>query len=248
MFSIYCITNKSNGKKYIGMTVRTIFERWKAHLSCAKNGSPFRFHSAIRKYGEEDWILEYLSTNLTQEEARIMEEHYIQEHNSMTHGYNAKPGGCGGWIVPEEKYAQWVKTISKNTTGQKNPNHSGLSDTQIAELVYNFYLNDPDEFSIRRAKQQLNKTHKVPLALKRDYRFVEDGGGDSGLRNHLIRNYQMSPEVFSRKSRTHKENISKANLGKNWYFDPVTWKCYQMTADDAEKLQWIKGRRNAKNK
>ena len=31
---IYLITNKINGKQYVGQTIRTIEERWKGHIFC----------------------------------------------------------------------------------------------------------------------------------------------------------------------------------------------------------------------
>jgi len=50
-YIVYKITNKKNGKSYIGKTEYSLEHRWNRHLSSAKNGSKFRFHSAIRKYG-----------------------------------------------------------------------------------------------------------------------------------------------------------------------------------------------------
>ena len=101
---VYCITNTINGKKYIGMTGRTLTERWNSHCSSARNGSPFRFHSAIRKYGETSFSKEILFDDLSIQECRTIEEETIEEYNTMDHGYNARPGGCGGSVVPDEKY------------------------------------------------------------------------------------------------------------------------------------------------
>ena len=33
---IYLVTNKVNGKQYIGQTVRTIADRWTRHVSASK--------------------------------------------------------------------------------------------------------------------------------------------------------------------------------------------------------------------
>jgi len=51
---VYKVTNTENGKSYIGITSRSTEERWKEHLSRAKNGlRNSRIYAAIRKYGVE---------------------------------------------------------------------------------------------------------------------------------------------------------------------------------------------------
>ena len=55
---IYKATNKINGKSYVGQTIFTLAERIDGHIkSATKKDSPYHFHKAIRKYGEEnfDW-------------------------------------------------------------------------------------------------------------------------------------------------------------------------------------------------
>ena len=37
----------------------------------------------------------------------MLEEKLIVEYNTMNDGYNAKPGGCGGWIVTDKNYNKW---------------------------------------------------------------------------------------------------------------------------------------------
>ena len=51
---IYLITNKINGKQYIGQTVKTVQKRWSRHLADSKNFD-FYFYKAIRKYGKENF-------------------------------------------------------------------------------------------------------------------------------------------------------------------------------------------------
>ena len=57
---IYKITNKENGKIYIGKTVNTIQERWHEHISEAFNGniSNSLIHKAIVKYGIDAFLVE----------------------------------------------------------------------------------------------------------------------------------------------------------------------------------------------
>lgn len=57
---IYKITCLLTGKLYIGQTLRTIEKRWKRHIRDSKKGSDHKFHRAIRKYGEENFLVEEL--------------------------------------------------------------------------------------------------------------------------------------------------------------------------------------------
>ena len=46
---IYKVTNKINGKVYIGQTIRTLNERKRDHLYYAQFDKGIQFHYAIRK-------------------------------------------------------------------------------------------------------------------------------------------------------------------------------------------------------
>jgi group I intron endonuclease len=59
--SIYLITNMVNGKYYVGQHKSVEPQiRWKKHLVSARGGSPYALHSAIRKYGEDNFKIELL--------------------------------------------------------------------------------------------------------------------------------------------------------------------------------------------
>lgn len=143
-YIVYKITNKKNGKSYIGKTEYSLEHRWNRHLSSARNGSKFRFHSAIRKYGEDCWDLSVIETYLTENENFINEKesHFIKLFESDTKkGYNATSGGTGGWMLPRcshEVQGEWRNNISIRTTGSNNPNYSGLTDEQLIEIGIKF--------------------------------------------------------------------------------------------------------------
>ena len=143
-YIVYKITNKNNGKFYIGKTEHSLEHRWNRHLSSARNGSKFRFHSAIRKYGEDCWELSVIETYLTEDENFINQKeiHFIKLFESDTKkGYNATSGGTGGWMLPrcsQEVQEEWRNNISIRTTGSNNPNHSGYTDEQLIEIGIKF--------------------------------------------------------------------------------------------------------------
>ena len=143
-YIVYKITNKKNGKFYIGKTEYSLEHRWNRHLSSARNGSKFRFHSAIRKYGEDCWDLSVIETYQTEDENFINEKetHFINLFESDTKkGYNATSGGTGGWMLPrcsQKVQEEWRNNISVRTTGYRNPNYSGLTDEQLIEIGVKF--------------------------------------------------------------------------------------------------------------
>lgn len=56
---VYKITCKISNKSYIGATTNSINIRWNAHTSCArrKKSGAIIFHSAINKYGTENFTI-----------------------------------------------------------------------------------------------------------------------------------------------------------------------------------------------
>lgn len=97
MYIIYLINNMINNKKYIGLTSKTLEERWGQHCNEALNKqSNYTFHKAIRKYGKDNFEKIILEENLTKEEAKERERYWIKYYNSYSGnklGYNDTYGG-----------------------------------------------------------------------------------------------------------------------------------------------------------
>ena len=57
---IYMVTNKINGKAYIGKTIGSLKKRKQKHISCSlHNSDNYHFHNAIKKHGPEsfEWMI-----------------------------------------------------------------------------------------------------------------------------------------------------------------------------------------------
>lgn len=83
-----------NNRHYIGITKQSLNERRLKHSNAAKNGSRFKFHKAIKKYGDL-LIWEVLETVHSWELAQEREKFYIQEFDSFKKGFNSTLGGEG---------------------------------------------------------------------------------------------------------------------------------------------------------
>ena len=114
---IYKVTNKINGKVYIGQTTLSLSTRRKEHLKNVKYGSKFHFHNAIRKFGSINFIWEIIDIAKNRIELNKKECLYIKEYNSFNkkYGYNMTFGGEG--MSPNEE----LRTkISKSNIGKHN--------------------------------------------------------------------------------------------------------------------------------
>ena len=104
--NVYKITNKINGKSYIGVTTNSIAHRWAQHCRLAKSGCQRALYRAIRKYGQENFIRECIDNTITSlDELYQKEQEYIKKYNTFDsiHGYNLTSGGNYFEMTADEK-------------------------------------------------------------------------------------------------------------------------------------------------
>lgn len=89
---IYKITNKINGKFYIGKTVSTIEDRFRRHVYSLST-SVTHLHSAMRKYGPENFEVVVVDQAVDKKQLCEMEKRWIAE---LKPHYNLTQGGDGG--------------------------------------------------------------------------------------------------------------------------------------------------------
>ena len=94
---VYKITNKVNGKIYIGITNQGSGTRYRHHWYEARTGEPSPIHKAMAKYGEDNFLLEIIDFADTYDELKEKEKFYIKKYNSKDRsiGYNLTEGGDG---------------------------------------------------------------------------------------------------------------------------------------------------------
>ena len=98
---VYKVTNKENGKIYIGITSQGVTTRWHKHCSDGLySNSNFPIHNAIRKYGKDNFQVEVIETiedSTDYDQLKEREIYWIKEFNSYNRevGYNLTLGGDG---------------------------------------------------------------------------------------------------------------------------------------------------------
>ena len=92
-FTVYAHINKTNGKRYIGITGASVQRRWRPDGSGYKK-NPF-FWNAIQKYGWDEFDHVIIAEGIAKEEACQMERDLIARYqsNDLVHGYNISDGG-----------------------------------------------------------------------------------------------------------------------------------------------------------
>lgn len=96
-FIVYKHTSKTTGLSYIGLTSTSIQQRFFGHVRQSKRGSGWKFHEAIRTFGEEDFESFLLCECECLDDAKEKERFYIQQFDSYRNGYNCNKGGWGGY-------------------------------------------------------------------------------------------------------------------------------------------------------
>lgn len=116
---IYKLTNKKNGKSYIGQTTQSLTERLWQH----SNRSPSQTHrsaiyNAIKKNGIKAFTIEIIATASSLEELNELEVLYIKKHSTLApDGYNLLKGGDNRECHPNTK-----RKISKSLKGTQIKN------------------------------------------------------------------------------------------------------------------------------
>lgn len=95
---VYMHTNILTGKSYVGLTTRTVRERWTEHVFHALKSKEHRnvhLYRSIRKHGPDCWLHSTLQTCHTLIEAKQAERYWIKELGTKVDGYNLTDGGDG---------------------------------------------------------------------------------------------------------------------------------------------------------
>jgi group I intron endonuclease len=132
---IYSIKNLINNKEYIGLTKRTLEQRWKQHIRESSKETYWEWNTplgnAIKKYGKESFKIFCIKECNSIEELKSEEIRIIQERKSHVsqNGYNVSLGGDGRLGV---KLSQ--ETKDKIGAGNKGKVYTQEVKNKISEI------------------------------------------------------------------------------------------------------------------
>ena len=254
---IYKITNKVNGKSYIGQTRYTIEFRWRQHLHKKDNTY---FHNAIRKYGADNFIVEKLE-ECNIEDLNEREIYYIAKYNTFKDGYNLTIGGDGNrTLLLDDKYEEisslYLSGFSSNKIatlykvdkasivkilkqlGIKIRNNSlNINKQELKELIQDYQSG----YSLRELAKRYDCSApglkefliKKGVDLRQKYSILED----TKSQELLIKDYTSS--TISLKDIQNKYHCSYATLLKVLSINGISKGKYSFKLSDKECLKVI---------
>jgi group I intron endonuclease len=126
-YTVYCLTNKINNKKYVGVTSQRPHDRW-------QNGKHYerhrRLYADVLKYGWDNFEKEILFENLTPEQAAEKEKELIKEWDLKNKGYNCSKGG----EVPRLTQSA-IEKLRERNTGAGNPFYNRKHTEETKQLI-----------------------------------------------------------------------------------------------------------------
>lgn len=95
-YKVYLIRDKSNDIKYVGLTSQPLSRRFAQHVS-------------KRKLNKDEFKIELVTDYLTIDEAVILEEMLIKQHNTRITGFNVSPKSINGYsnLHSDEQKQKW---------------------------------------------------------------------------------------------------------------------------------------------
>lgn len=146
LYTVYIHKNKINNKIYVGLTSLPVEKRW---LNGKGYNKQPHFYAAIEKYGWNNFEHIIIQTNLTREEASILEKQLINQYNTLDpkKGYNKREGGIEDYTLTEEQRKsrgkankgkkftkEHCENISKGLKGRQFSNESKIKMSE-AKLI-----------------------------------------------------------------------------------------------------------------
>lgn len=198
---IYKITNLINGKIYIGQSIRDIHQRFSRHINDALNNKlDTHFARAIRKYGENNFVIELIDSAETQDELNQKEQYWIRYYDSIRHGYNETDAicKCGGNTYMSKTKREMRKIGNKiraSKLGSLNPRSRKVkcrSELTGEELVFDtmkecqkYFGESNHQFISRRINRKTNSLYLTEW----NFAYLEEPYSD--LEEYPIRRTRM---------------------------------------------------------
>lgn len=193
-YTLYVHVNKTNGKRYVGITSQKPTYRW-----CGGAGykAQSRFYNAIRHYGWDGFDHVILAEGLSKEEAQRLEQETIREYrsNEERYGYNKDNGGTINRMSEETKAHLREINLGRHHTEEEKAKMSAALMGKSRQWLTG-RKQTPETIKKRADAQRGAKNHNAAAVCQYDlsgnfiarYGSVRDAGNAIGITtgtNHI---------------------------------------------------------------
>lgn len=174
---VYLITNKVNGKQYVGQTIRSLKSRWRRHYYDDKRSKAANvpLKNAIRKYGKENFEKIVLKVCQSQQDMDFYEKKFIEEYKTLSpNGYNCTTGGetviFSQETIEKMKISQIGRIHSESVRKKISESNKGIQDVSGENNpMYGRNHSEEAKKKMSEAKKgkKLSEEHKKKLSEAR---------------------------------------------------------------------------------
>jgi len=228
---IYKVTNKINGREYVGQTINSLKKRKSEHISVALSIHDNNyFHSALRRYGPEnfDWKTIHECVNI--DDLNKWEIYYIKYYNTFNNGYNLTLGGFGsiGYKHTKEtkkkisianggKRSSWYgKRHSEETKKRMSESHKGKKLSEETKRKLSEALKGEKNPFYGKHHSEKMKMEMSELQSGENHPFYGRGHSDETKRKMSVAKMGKNHPMYGKHlSGEHSRKISETLKGKN---------------------------------
>ena len=231
---IYKLTNKINGKVYIGLTTRPFNIRMNQHKYDAIHNGKYPIHKAINKYGWDNFKKEIIDNASSLEELKLKEQYWIKYYDccGTTKGYNATIGGDSSTrksvryykvnILTGDIVAEYRSSIEAIACGSSTTDHDKITMTQYVPYM----MIQADNFD------KLNFQQKIDYIYSRRPHII----CQLDKNNHLIRRWLNIGEILKENPTYTKSCIYACTKGNRKTHKDYKWMFYETYNDLRRRL------------
>lgn len=208
MIGIYKITNKINGKSYIGQSIH-IEERWKEHIYNPSKSSLIKL--ALQKYGINNFTFEVIE-ECDENELDEKEIYWIKYYDTYYNGYNLTLGGSKGYKFDIEKiYNEYKNTNSISQTAK----NIGCSINTARRVLHEYGITKFD----CQIEKKVESIDPQTLLVVKQYDSIQDAADDMKVDraaiSYAVNGSHKSAAGYFWKYQDEEKNFKSEKI-KNW--------------------------------